>query len=152
MATKILIPTPLRGYTDQLDEVEAEGATVGELLANLTTRYADLRKHLYAEDGTRRNFVNIYLNDDDIRYLEKDQTPVTADDTVSIIQIADAPIPVSHDAVHTGQGALHDRLLLRVVEYRSPGHQTTDVLAGSRIGDDADACHGIDGLTGRAFS
>ena len=78
MATKILIPTPLRGYTDQLDEVEAEGATVGELLANL-------RKHLYAEDGTRRNFVNIYLNDDDIRYLEKDQTPVTADDTVSII-------------------------------------------------------------------
>ena len=85
MATKILIPTPLRGYTDQLDEVEAEGATVGELLANLTTRYADLRKHLYAEDGTRRNFVNIYLNDDDIRYLEKDQTPVTADDTVSII-------------------------------------------------------------------
>tara|TARA_Y100000758_G_scaffold285454_1_gene235576 strand:- start:158 stop:442 length:285 start_codon:yes stop_codon:yes gene_type:complete len=85
MATKILIPTPLRGYTDQLDEVEAEGATVGELLANLTTRYVDLRKHLYAEDGTRRNFVNIYLNDDDIRYLEKDQTPVTADDTVSII-------------------------------------------------------------------
>ncbi len=85
MATKILIPTPLRGYTDKLDVVEVEGSTVGELLANLTTRYTDLRKHLYTEEGTRRSFVNIYLNDDDIRYLDKDQTPVTADDTVSII-------------------------------------------------------------------
>ena len=85
MATKILIPTPLRSYTAKRDVVEAEGATVGELLANMTEQYTDLRKHLYTNEGTLRSFVNIYVNDDDIRYLEKQQTPVTSDDTVSII-------------------------------------------------------------------
>ena len=85
MATKILIPTPLRSYTAKRDVVEAEGGTVGELLANMTTEYTELRKHLYTEEGKLRNFVNIYVNDDDIRYLEREQTPVTADDTVSII-------------------------------------------------------------------
>ena len=85
MATKILIPTPLRGYTGNQEEVEATGSTVGELLANLASEHTELRKHLYGEDGSLRNFVNIYVNDDDIRYLEKEQTPVTDDDTVSII-------------------------------------------------------------------
>jgi molybdopterin converting factor small subunit len=85
MATKILIPTPLRTYTSKQEVVEAEGSTVGELLANMTAEYTDLRNHLYSEDGKLRSFVNIYVNDDDIRYLEKELTPVTADDTVSII-------------------------------------------------------------------
>ena len=85
MATKILIPTPLRSYTAKRDVVEAEGRTVGELLANMTAEYTELRKHLYTAEGKLRNFVNIYVNDDDIRYLEREQTPVTADDTVSVI-------------------------------------------------------------------
>ena len=85
MATKILIPTPLRSYTAKRDVVEAEGATVGELLANMTEQYTDLRKHLYTNEGTLRSFVNIYVNDDDIRYLEKEQPPVASGDTVSII-------------------------------------------------------------------
>ena len=85
MATKILIPTPLRAYTDKQDVVEADGTTVGELLANMTAQYTDLRQHLYTDAGKLRNFVNIYVNDDDIRYLDKEQTPVTSDDTVSII-------------------------------------------------------------------
>ncbi len=85
MATKILIPTPLRPYTAKQDVVEADGQTVGELLANMTAQYTGLRQHLYKEDGTLRSFVNIYVNDDDIRYLDKERTPVTPDDTVSII-------------------------------------------------------------------
>ena len=85
MATKILIPTPLRPYTDKKDAVDAEGATVGELLADLTARHAGLKAHLYNEQGKLRSFVNIYLNDEDIRYLQKEQTPVSAGDTVSII-------------------------------------------------------------------
>jgi molybdopterin/thiamine biosynthesis adenylyltransferase/rhodanese-related sulfurtransferase/molybdopterin converting factor small subunit len=85
MATKILIPTPLRPYTDKKDAVDAEGATVGELLADLTARHAGLKTHLYNEHGKLRSFVNIYVNDDDIRYLAKEQTPVKAGDTVSII-------------------------------------------------------------------
>ncbi len=85
MAIQILIPTPLRVYTNNQDTVEAEGSTVGELLANMTDQYTELRKHLYHEDGKLRSFVNIYLNDDDIRYLDKEKTSVTAEDTVSIV-------------------------------------------------------------------
>jgi molybdopterin converting factor small subunit len=85
MATKILIPTPLRPYTDKQEAVEASGATIGELLTDLTTKYSGLKAHLYNEQGKLRSFVNIYINDEDIRYLQKDQTPVSAADTVSII-------------------------------------------------------------------
>jgi molybdopterin converting factor small subunit len=85
MATKILIPTPLRPYTDKQEAVEASGTTIGELLADLTTKYSGLKGHLYNEQGKLRSFVNIYINDEDIRYLQKDQTPVSVSDTVSII-------------------------------------------------------------------
>src|SRR5713101_7805684 len=82
---KILIPTPLRPYTDKQDAVDAAGATVGELLADLTKKHAGLKAHLYNEQGKLRSFVNVYVNDEDIRYLQKEQTPVAASDTVSII-------------------------------------------------------------------
>ena len=85
MPTKILIPTPLRAYTDKLDTVDVDGATVGEALAALTSQYAELKRHLYTDEGRLRNFVNIYLNDDDIRYLQREQTPLKAGDTLSII-------------------------------------------------------------------
>ena len=71
---KILIPTPLRPYTDKLDTVEATGATVGELLADLLRQHAGLKAHLYNEQGKLRSFVNVYVNDDDIRYLQEDRS------------------------------------------------------------------------------
>jgi len=82
---KILIPTPLRPFTDKQDAVDAAGTTVGELLADLTRKHSGLKAHLYNEQGKLRSFVNVYVNDEDIRYLQKEQTPVTASDTVSII-------------------------------------------------------------------
>src|SRR3990172_4899759 len=85
MATKILIPTPLRPYTDKKDAVDADGSTVGELLADLTRKHAGLKAHLYNDQGKLRSFVNVYINDEDIRYLQKEQTPVSSSDTVSII-------------------------------------------------------------------
>ena len=85
MANKILIPTPLRPFTGKQDAVEVDGATIGELLANLTTKYAGLKPHLYNEQGKLRRFVNVYLNDEDIRYLEKEKTTVKPGDTISII-------------------------------------------------------------------
>jgi adenylyltransferase/sulfurtransferase len=85
MATKILIPTPLRPYTDKKDAVEADGATVGELLADLTKKHSGLKAHLYNEQGKLRSFVNVYVNEDDIRYLQREETPVSPGDTVSII-------------------------------------------------------------------
>ncbi|OLC47539.1 MAG: molybdenum cofactor biosynthesis protein MoeB [Acidobacteria bacterium 13_1_40CM_65_14] len=96
---KILIPTPLRPYTDKQDAVDASGATVGELLADLTRRHAGLKPHLYNEQGKLRSFVNVYVNDEDIRYLQKEQTPVTADDTVSIIPSVAGGAPSVTDVV-----------------------------------------------------
>ena len=85
MAIKVLIPTPLRPFTDKLDTVEVSGATVGEALTQLTTKYDGLKKHLYTEEGKLRSFVNIYVNDEDIRYQQKEQTAVKDGDSISII-------------------------------------------------------------------
>ena len=85
MPNMIQIPTPLRPFTEKKESVEVNGATVGELLADLTKRYEGLRKHLYADDGRLRNFVNVYLNDEDIRYLQREQTSVKPGDTLSIV-------------------------------------------------------------------
>lgn len=85
MATKILIPTPLRSFTDKQDAVELDGGTVGELLTGLTTKFGGLRQHLYNGEGKLRSFVNIYVNDEDIRYLQKEETPLKPGDVVSII-------------------------------------------------------------------
>ncbi len=82
---KILIPTPLRQFADKQDNVELTGATVGEVLGALTSRFPDLKKHLYSDEGKLRSFVNVYLNDEDIRYLNKEATPVAPSDTLSIV-------------------------------------------------------------------
>src|SRR5262252_7843554 len=99
MATKILIPTPLRPYTDKQDAVDANGATVGELLADLTERHTGLKAHLYNDQDKLRSFVNIYVNDEDIRYLQKEQTPINASDTVSIIPSVAGGAPTTADAI-----------------------------------------------------
>jgi molybdopterin converting factor small subunit len=85
MAVKVMIPTPLRAYADKQESVEVQAATVGEALNALTSKHGDLKKHLYSDDGRLRSFVNVYVNDEDIRYLQKDQTAVKAGDTISIV-------------------------------------------------------------------
>jgi molybdopterin converting factor small subunit len=85
MAVKVIIPTPLRAYAGKQDSVELQAATVSEALNGLTLRFADLKKHLYADDGRLRSFVNVYVNDEDIRYLQKDQTQLRDGDIVSIV-------------------------------------------------------------------
>jgi len=82
---KILIPTPLRQYAAKKDTAEVPAKTVGEALSSLTSQYSDLRRHLYTDDGKLRAFVNLYLNDEDIRYLQKENTPVRDGDTLSIV-------------------------------------------------------------------
>jgi adenylyltransferase/sulfurtransferase len=85
MAVKVMIPTPLRQYAGKQDSVELEAKTVGEALAGLTSQYSELRRHLYSDDGKIRSFVNIYLNDEDIRYLSREQTPLNDQDILSIV-------------------------------------------------------------------
>jgi len=82
---KVLIPTPLRQYTGKQDHVQVTGTTVGEVLNTLATQYPDLRKQIFNEEGRLRSFVNVYVNDEDIRYLQKDQTRVKEGDTISIV-------------------------------------------------------------------
>jgi adenylyltransferase/sulfurtransferase len=82
---KILIPTPLRQYVDKNDSVEFQGETVGEVLSALAAQYPDLGRQIYNDQGKLRSFVNVYLNDEDIRYLKKDATPVESSDTLSIV-------------------------------------------------------------------
>jgi len=85
MGVKVIIPTPLRQYAGRTDSVVVEGRTVEEVLGNLTSRYGDLRKHLYSDDGKLRSFVNIYRNDEDIRYLDREKTAVKETDVLSIV-------------------------------------------------------------------
>jgi molybdopterin converting factor small subunit len=85
MSVKVIIPTPLRPYAGKRDSTEVKAGTVGEALGRLTTEFGDLRKHLFTEDGKLRSFVNVYVNDEDIRYLAKENTPTKDGDTISIV-------------------------------------------------------------------
>ena len=85
MAVKVLIPTPLRQFTGKQPSIDCNAATVGEALGSLTGTFSELRKHLFTEEGKIRSFVNVYLNDEDIRFLNKENTPTKDGDTISIV-------------------------------------------------------------------
>ena len=84
MAVKVLIPTALRQFAGGQSEIEIEGATVGEVLDRVTQANGDLRKNLYSDEGRLRSFVNVYVNDEDIRGAARLETPVKDGDTVSL--------------------------------------------------------------------
>jgi adenylyltransferase/sulfurtransferase len=98
--TRVLIPTPLRAYTEKQAAVEAAGGTIAEVLADLTGRFGDLRQHLFTPEGRLRSFVNVYVNDEDIRYLQREATPLKTGDVVSIVPsvAGGSPAPVSASA------------------------------------------------------
>jgi MoaD family protein len=83
--SKIHIPTPLRQYVGKQAAVEVSGATVGDAMNALVAQHPDLRKHLYTDDGKLRAFVNLYVNDEDIRYLQKEATALSDGDNISIV-------------------------------------------------------------------
>ncbi len=81
----IHIPTPLRNYTEGRATLDLEGTTVGEILNHMVEQFPDLKQHLFDEQGHLRPFVNIFVNDEDIRHREGLNTPVKDGDTVSLI-------------------------------------------------------------------
>ncbi len=83
--SKIHIPTPLRQYVGKQSSVEVSGTTVAEAMTALVAQHPDLRKHLYTDDGKLRAFVNLYVNDEDIRYLQKEATALHEGDNISIV-------------------------------------------------------------------
>jgi molybdopterin converting factor small subunit len=85
MSVKVSIPSPLQQYTDSKDTIELQAATVGDALAQLAAQSEGLRTHLFTEAGKLRTFVNVYLNDEDIRFLQRDSTPLHDGDVLAIV-------------------------------------------------------------------
>jgi MoaD family protein len=85
MAVTIKLPTILRKFAGNEARVSAEGATLAEVLKDLESRYPGITKNVIAEDGGLHRFINVYVNDEDVRYLGALETPVTDGDIVSIL-------------------------------------------------------------------
>ena len=85
MGVRVMIPTALRHYVGNQESLQMQGATVGEVIGKLVDSHQALRRHLLNEEGKLRNFVNVYVNDEDIRYLRNAETPVKDGDTVTIV-------------------------------------------------------------------
>ena len=85
MSIQVRIPSPLRKLTKDEEDVAVEGANISEILANLDTAFPGLIERICDEQGNVRRFVNIFVNDEDIRFLEEKATPVKAGDEISIV-------------------------------------------------------------------
>lgn len=85
MSIQVRIPTPLRKLTDEKEVVTAEGATIGAILTSLDQAHPGLIERICDEQGAVRRFVNIFLNDEDIRFLQEKETPVKDGDEISIV-------------------------------------------------------------------
>ncbi|MBI4949121.1 MAG: MoaD/ThiS family protein [Deltaproteobacteria bacterium] len=85
MAIKVRIPTPLRKLTNGSDEVSAEGGNISEIIENLESNFPGLKERICEADGKLRRFVNIYLNDEDIRFKKNLETELKENDELSII-------------------------------------------------------------------
>jgi molybdopterin converting factor small subunit len=85
MSLKVSIPTPLRRYTEGQSLIDVSGDSVASALQSLTDKFPPLKQQLYTDDGRLRSFVNVYVNDDDIRYLQRSETAVRSGDVISIV-------------------------------------------------------------------
>ena len=85
MPTKVRIPTPLRKLTNNEEVVEVNAATIGDAIAELQSRYPGIQERLVDEEGEVRRFVNVYVNEEDIRFLQNQHTPLKDGDEISII-------------------------------------------------------------------
>ena len=85
MSVKVKIPTQLRSLTEGADEVEAKGTTLSDVLEDLENRHPGMKERILDDGGELRRFVNVYLNDEDVRFLEGLQTEVPEDARLSII-------------------------------------------------------------------
>ena len=85
MAKKVRIPTPLRKLTNNEEVVEVQAGTIGEVIAELQSRFPGIKERLVDDNGEVRRFVNVYVNEEDIRFLKNQQTPLKDGDEVSII-------------------------------------------------------------------
>jgi molybdopterin converting factor small subunit len=124
--SEIRIPTPLRAYTEGEKQIQVSGATVGEALSVLIERFPELKPHLYDEHGELRQYVNIFVNDDDVRNLNGGQTDLGFDDRILIVpsiaggsEGAPQLVAVDHNALRTNQAMIIALLLAAFITDRS---------------------------------
>ncbi|HET9039517.1 MAG TPA: ThiF family adenylyltransferase, partial [Gemmatimonadales bacterium] len=99
MSVTVSIPTPLRSFTGGRDAVDVGGATVGQVLDQLLSAHTGLKRHLVQDDGRLRTFVNLYLNDTDIRQLASTATPVAEGDVLTIVPSIAGGSPATETAL-----------------------------------------------------
>ena len=85
MPVRVMIPTPLRPFVGGAPSVDVSGATVGEAIQDLVARHEGVRKHILDGDGKLRSFVNVYVNDENVRHIAKMETPLRDHDVISIV-------------------------------------------------------------------
>src|SRR5256886_12868851 len=104
MPVTITIPTPLRQFAGGQSEIQVNASTAGEALDQLTTTHAELRRHLYNDQNALRNFVNVYVNDEDIRHTNGPDTPVKEGDTILIVPSIAGGAAVLDEIARKGAG------------------------------------------------
>ncbi len=100
MEVKVRLPTPLQKLTGDKSEVSAEGKTIKEVIDNMEDNFPGIKERLYSEEGELRKFINIYINEEDIRFLQSDDTKVSDNDVISIIP-----------AIAGGMGDIYKKIL-----------------------------------------
>src|SRR5947208_2964440 len=132
MPVTIVIPTPLRQFAGGQSEIEVNASTAGEALDQLTNTHAELRRHLFNDQNTLRNFVNVYVNDEDIRHVDGPSTPVKDGDTILIVpSIAGGSIVLDEVASKDG-GAPQSQLVGTALQSDLPMLSNEEVARYSR--------------------
>ena len=99
----VLVPTALQSYTGNQEAIPAQGSSVGEVLNSLASKYPDLKRHLFNDKGTLRSFVNVYLNDEDIRHQNNQATQIKDGDTITIVPSIAGGIDLSQEEEWQGE-------------------------------------------------
>src|SRR5690349_9482294 len=132
MPVTIAIPTPLRQFAGGQSEIQVNASTAGEALDQLTSTHAELRRHLFSDQNTLRNFVNVYVNDEDIRHVSGPNTPVKDGDTILIVPSIAGGSTVLDEIVDKDAGEPQSRLGGAALQTELPMLSNEEVARYSR--------------------
>jgi adenylyltransferase/sulfurtransferase len=124
MAIKVMIPTALRQFADGRDTVELAGANVGQILEQLGQTFPELKRHLFSDDGVLRNFVNVYINDENIRDRNDRDTPLKDGDELTIVPAIAGGVGNSDASSLRFTGTLAPAVDFKPARQRETGHCT----------------------------
>src|SRR4051812_32688814 len=132
MPVTITIPTPLRQFASGQSEVQVDAQTAGEALNQLTATHSELRRHLFNDQNALRNFVNVYVNDEDIRHVKGPETPVKDGDTILIVPSIAGGNVAQVDNLRPAASAEIDEAQINNLRYPLPMLSNEEVARYSR--------------------